>query len=72
MDITIEYDPEMGYKVYEFGVYGSGSVLAGQTRKSFLDVYDTLEDAQLDYPDAAVIYRDANNHFDHLPDDSDY
>ena len=57
-----------GYSVYEFGVYPRSSVLAGQTRKQFIDGFDTLEEAQAAYPDADVGYRDAHNHFGHLPD----
>jgi hypothetical protein len=60
-----------GYNVYEFGTYPRSSVLAGQTRKQFVDGFDTLEEAQAAYPDADVGYRDAGNYFNHLPDPDD-
>lgn len=48
------------------------SVLAGQTCKRFVDNFDSVEEAQASYPSAELGYRDAHNHFDHLPDESDY
>ena len=57
-DIQIEF-PSVGrtyahntYTVYKYGTYPRSSVLAGQTRREFLDSYDTLEDARAAYPNA--------------------
>lgn len=67
-DLTIEKAKYgCGYSVYQFGTYEKGSVLAGQTRKRFLDGFDTLEEAQEAYPEATVGFRDAGNTFGHLP-----
>jgi len=68
-DFSIEYSREyQWYSVYEFGEYPRGSVLEGQTMKSFRDSFDTLEKAQAAYPQAEVGFRDPNNTFNHLPD----
>jgi hypothetical protein len=66
MDQTIENGKNGGYSVYEFGEYPESSVLAGQTRKRFVDNFDTIEEAQACYPSAELGYRDAHNYFDHL------
>ena len=60
-----------GVSVYEWGRYPRGSVLAGQTRKQYVDGFDTVEQAQAAYPKADVSgYREsAYNTFDHLPDE---
>lgn len=72
MEKTIEYSHKYGwFTVYEFGVYPRSSVLAGQTRKRFVEAYDTLEEAQEAHPDAVEGYRDAHNTFNHLPDGPD-
>lgn len=69
---TIEYsDQYQWYSVYEFGRYPRSSVLAGQTRKSFLDSFDSLEEAQAAYPKADVGYVPACNSVAHLPDGDD-
>jgi hypothetical protein len=68
MEKTIERNTHGEFNVYQFDTYPNDSVLAGQTRKQFLDMYDTVELAKKDYPDATEGYRDAHNHFDHLPD----
>jgi hypothetical protein len=58
--IQIEY-PSSGatynrpeYGVYEYGVYPRSSVLSGQTRRVFLDSFQTLAEAQAAYPGAAL------------------
>jgi hypothetical protein len=58
-NIQIEF-PSVGqtyarneYAVYEYGVYPRSSVLAGRTRRVFLDSFETLESARKAYPDAA-------------------
>ena len=61
------------YGVYEYSIYPADSVLAGQTRRVWLDSYTTLEEAQEQYPDAEVTtscYQPP--YLGHLPDDSDY
>ena len=69
-DMTIEWDNEYNWwSLYEFSIYPHSSVLAGQTMKSFIRHYDTVEEAQKENPAAVVGYRDANNTFDHLPDE---
>jgi hypothetical protein len=40
------------YGVYEYGIYPESSVLAGQERRSFIDSFPTLAEAQSAYPDA--------------------
>ena len=78
-NIRIEY-PSAGatynrpeYGVYEYGVYGRSSVLAGQTRRIFLDSFPTLEEARAAFPDAQITgscYQPP--YVNHLPDDGDY
>lgn len=60
-NIQIEY-PSSGatysndaYGVYEYSTYGRSSVLAGQTRRVFLDSFETLEEAQKAYPEAELV-----------------
>ena len=68
-DFSIEFSTEYRwYSVYEFGVFPKGSLLSGQTMKSFRDSFDTLEEAQKAYPHAEVGFVDPNNTLDHLPD----
>ena len=78
-NIQIEY-PSRGatyhndaYGVYEYSTYPRSSVLADQSRRVFLDCFDTLEEAQKEYPDAQVTsscYQPP--YLNHLPDDGDY
>lgn len=69
-DLTIEWDSEYNWWcLYEFSIYPRSSVLAGQVMKSYRGHYDTVELAQKENPTAVVGYRDANNTFDHLPDE---
>ena len=68
-EVSIERGKYGGWSVYEFDVYPRSSVLAGQTRKQWIAGYDSLEEAQQEHPTADVGYVDANNSFDHLPDD---
>ena len=42
------------YGVYEYGVYDSSSVLAGQEKRTWLDEFNTLEEAKSKYPSASV------------------
>ena len=60
--------------VYEYGVYPSSSVLAGQTSRSFVDSFDSVEEAQAAYPDAEVsesLYEVTRPSVAHLPDGPD-
>lgn len=43
------------WTVYEHGEYERGSVLEGQSRRVWLDDFDSLEEAVVAYPDADVI-----------------
>ena len=42
------------WTVYEHGVYDRDSVLSGQSHRSWLDDFDSLEEAQKAYPEAVV------------------
>ena len=73
-ELTIEPSKQgTGFSVYEWGVYEQSSVLAGQTRKSFIDGADTERELMDKYPDAVAIgySRSANNTFGHLPGEDD-
>lgn len=78
-DIRIEY-PSRGatysrdeYGVYEYGTYPRSSVLAGQSRRIFHCSYDTLEQAQAEYPTAKLVGCGYNPpSLNHLPNDEDY
>lgn len=61
------------YGVYQYSVYPRSSVLAGQTRRMFIDSFKTLDEACKEYP-AAVITGSCYQppYLGHLPDDSDY
>lgn len=56
--LVIEY-PMIGatyqhgeYGVYRYDTYPESSVLAGQERRSFIDSFPTLAEAQAEYPEA--------------------
>lgn len=58
-DLTIERGRGAMYAsdrwtVYEHGEYERGSVLEGQSRRVWLDDFETLEEAVIAYPDAVV------------------
>lgn len=58
-DLTIERGRGATYAsdrwtVYEHGEYERGSVLEGQSRRVWLDDFETLEEAQKAYPEAVV------------------
>ena len=42
------------WTVYEHGTYDRDSVLSGQSRRTWLDDFETLEEAVIAYPDAVV------------------
>ena len=64
-----------GYSVKKFtpNGYPRHSVLAGQTLIQFIDRYDTVEEAQAEYPDARFgnEWISEQNTFDHLSDGPD-
>jgi hypothetical protein len=59
------------YTVYAIGTYPRSSVLAGQQRRRFLDIYNSLGEAKTAHPDAKEIsgttYREPS--LSHLPED---
>ena len=60
------------FTVYEIGVYGRSSVLAGQQRRQWRDEFASLAEAQAAYPSARVsgsTYREPSLH--HLPGEGD-
>lgn len=60
------------YTVYEHGVYGKSSVLAGQHKRVWMDDFNTLEEAKSAYPQAkwsGPTYHPP--HLDDLPDRDD-
>ena len=71
---TIEPDRSgyggMPFNVYGWGTWEQGSLLAGQQRKTYIDGFMTLEEAQEEYPDANFGFQDSNNTYDHLPEAS--
>jgi hypothetical protein len=57
-DLRIEF-PSAGatysrdlYGVYEYGVYGRGSVLEGREKRTLKGQFDTLDEAKQAFPDA--------------------
>jgi len=54
MDMTIEPISSY-YNVYQYDEYEESSLLAGQTRKSFIDSFDTIDEAVIEYPNAKVM-----------------
>ena len=59
------------FAVYAFDTYPSSSVLAGQTRKRFVNWFDTEAEALEKYPGAEIGYRSAHNTYSHLPGPDD-
>lgn len=57
------------WTVYEHGIYGRGSVLEGQSRRIWVDDFETLDEAKAAYPDADIVagstYRPPS--LNHLP-----
>ena len=77
-DIRIEY-PSRGatyssdeYGVYRYDTYPRSSVLAGQQRRQFLGTFETLEQAQAEYPSAELSGCGFQRPFlDHLSDEEE-
>ena len=42
------------YGVYEYDIYPKSSVLAGQERRTYINEFDTLEEAKAKFPNAEV------------------
>ena len=63
---TIEPD-EQYWNVYEHGRYERGSVLAGQSRRSFIASYESLQEARSAYPKADVIDHSTKLHHNPMP-----
>lgn len=59
------------WTVYQHGIFPRSSVLAGQSRRMWIDDFDTLEEAKAAFPEAKVLdgstYRPPSLH--HLLDD---
>lgn len=70
---TIRPSKYGGFDVHGFGTYPRSSVLAGQTRKVFLDAFETEEEALRKYPEATPggDFTDPQVSLTHLPDDGD-
>lgn len=70
---TIRPSKHGGFDVHGFGTYPRSSVLAGQTRKVFLDAFETEEEARRKYPEAAGggDFTDPQVSLSHLPDEDD-
>lgn len=68
--ITIESNQYGTQSVYGYGVYSESSILAGQPRKTFLAEYNTVVEAQAEYPTATVDdgYTPDNTMTEHAPD----
>ena len=49
------------FGVYEYDEYPGSSVLAGQSRRTWLGEYETLEEARAEYPNA--VYNDCGSRF---------
>jgi hypothetical protein len=52
--LTIEPSEYQPYAVYGHGEYERSSVLHGHPRRVFIESYDSVEEAQKDYPNAQV------------------
>lgn len=69
--LTFQGNEYGGVSVYGWDTYPSHSVLAGQQRKTFLDMFDNATLALAEYPDAVgshpLLERRISLH--HLPDD---
>jgi hypothetical protein len=64
----------MPFAVYGWSRYPRGSVMEGQTSKSFIEVYANEAEARAAYPqaDEGVHRRSANNSVSHLPGENDH
>ncbi len=67
------YRKTEGFTVYALDEYPRSSVLAGQQRRTWIDEYDTLEEAQAAYPQATLYSGTTYQppYLGHLRDDDD-
>jgi len=66
---TYTIEPDDGsFVVYGHSSYPASSVLAGQPMKSYLESFDSIEDAKKNFPKAEALEfkTEVNNTFDHL------
>lgn len=73
MSMSKEWDHQYQcWNVYEWGTYESHSVLAGQTKKSFVRSFDSLKELEEHYPNLRESHRgDHQNTINHLPGEND-
>lgn len=80
-ELTIELGIGATYRnnrftVYSHGTYPRHSVLAGQPKRTFIESFETLAEAQRVYPQAEVLANGGTTYqepdLSHLPDDGDY
>jgi len=71
--LHILVEGEERFTVKGYGTYESNSVLAGQTMISFVDSFNSLQEAEEAYPTATLSnqYLEPINTYDHLPDTPD-
>lgn len=56
MEFIIEPDKcGEGFNIYTIDEWPKSSVLAGMTRKTFIDAYNSTKEAQYEYPNAEVL-----------------
>jgi len=70
---TLSWNERGGVNLYGWGTYGRSSVLAGQSKKCFLEMYDSQEEAEAKHPDLGFSskWTEPRNTFNHLPDHQD-
>ena len=64
MQYTIEERDDGEVAVYEIGKYPNSSVLSGQDRKTFIEIYSNEAEALTHYPNATTGYYDPRNHYE--------
>jgi len=71
MDIIEKDDGR--FVVYGYDTFPRDSVMAGQSRKNYLDSFYSLEEAQKAYPKVELGHQlmQPENTFDHLPEGGD-
>ena len=69
-DLTIEPHTDGDVVVWEHGEYPRGSVLAGQTRRSWVECFSTVEEALKEYPKAEVRTSTTGDPFARIYDDN--
>ena len=70
-DLTIEPTTDgTEFMVVEHSVYERTSVLAGQAKRSRLDYFPTVKEAQMAYPNAQVMEHQTGDPFARIYDDN--